>query len=523
MIDTRRWGMQAEYRNTENEGAASPFALQPAGETGYEQETFSAPYEVPAGHTAPETNWHEFEHAEQTAFPPPASETFPAGLPQPDPYSAIRPALSPAHAHLTADEITLSFGRTPAIIALHHALASPLPQQAALAVLLGRAGRRSTRVHGQDMPIPAYLRMLSRLCHEAAEHGEQEFEAGKPAASGTARIRELATGSSGPDVREVQKALNTRAHSGLNPDGVFGPLTRAAVIAFQRANGLQVDGVVGAQTRHALFPLVGVTLHLVGQFGAERPITVASASMSRQSREAAMFGREDPPGQTPPPPTDNIWQLLIPNLPKTDPADGPLDTFRRQDSGIELPIPPLLTAPLLNISGMQLDSRQVQPGFQFNTRPLWQSSAGSPNPSGALVLAFQSVLALNKDKPGQLGHLEVAEGFQLGRPVFAQTSDGRDWTLQWFAQATWVDPFWRRGRWHLVQPFAQISTQLDLKTGDATLGVGAFPVNMQVDLIKDRLSIFAQGGIVTSWDLGSSRVEIGGQGILGLNITLGGK
>ena len=427
---------------------------------------------------------------------------------EPDPYAAIRPALSPAHAHLTADEIAISFGRTPAIIALHQALASPLPQQAALAVLLGNAGRRSTRVHGSNMPIPAYLRLLSRLCREAAEHGEQEQEAAKAPAA----IRNLASGSTGPDVREVQKALNTRAKAGLEPDGVLGPRTRAAIIAFQRANRLEVDGIVGGQTRHALFPLVGLTLHLVGRFGTEGATTVASA-------------REDPPGTpsqgtSPSGPIVNIWDLLIPKSADRDPADGTLDTFSRPDSGIQLPIPPLLTAPLLNIPDMKLDSRQVQPGFQFTTGRLWQNKRGSPNPSGALVLAFQSVLALRKEKKG---HLEVTEGFQLGAPVFAQTSDGQDWTLQWFAQASWVDPFWRRGRWHFVEPFAQISAQLDLKTGDPTLGAGLFPVNIQVDLVKDRLSVFAQGGLVTSWDLSAGRVEIDAQVIGGLNITLGGK
>src|SRR6266436_3864894 len=47
--------------------------------------------------------------------PPPIFES----AAQFDPYAGIRPALSPEHAALTADEITAVLGPRPAIIALH--------------------------------------------------------------------------------------------------------------------------------------------------------------------------------------------------------------------------------------------------------------------------------------------------------------------------------------------------------------------------------------------------------------------
>jgi len=63
----------------------------------------------------------------------------------------------------------------------------------------------------------------------------------------------LYQGTQGPAVSEMQRAL---AQAGFNPgggaDGVFGPQTRNAVMAFQRANGLAVDGVCGPQTWGAL-------------------------------------------------------------------------------------------------------------------------------------------------------------------------------------------------------------------------------------------------------------------------------
>jgi hypothetical protein len=91
-----------------------------------------------------------------------------------DPYAEIRPALRPEHAALDEGELTVIVGRQPTLIALHRMLASPEPQRAALAVLLGRAGRRSITLNGSDVPIPTYLRLLARLCREAAEQTESE-------------------------------------------------------------------------------------------------------------------------------------------------------------------------------------------------------------------------------------------------------------------------------------------------------------------------------------------------------------
>jgi N-acetylmuramoyl-L-alanine amidase len=59
----------------------------------------------------------------------------------------------------------------------------------------------------------------------------------------------------GVSVRQIQERLNSLgANPRLVADGVFGPRTEAAVVAFQRQRGLNTDGIVGPITWNALFP-----------------------------------------------------------------------------------------------------------------------------------------------------------------------------------------------------------------------------------------------------------------------------
>jgi peptidoglycan hydrolase-like protein with peptidoglycan-binding domain len=56
----------------------------------------------------------------------------------------------------------------------------------------------------------------------------------------------LKYGSRNSEVTALQSFL------GLTADGIFGSMTRAAVIRFQSANGLTADGIVGPMTRAVL-------------------------------------------------------------------------------------------------------------------------------------------------------------------------------------------------------------------------------------------------------------------------------
>jgi peptidoglycan hydrolase-like protein with peptidoglycan-binding domain len=55
-------------------------------------------------------------------------------------------------------------------------------------------------------------------------------------------------GNTGERVISIQQLLNQRIHAGLVVDGIFGPLTAAAVKNFQASRHILVDGKVGNQT-----------------------------------------------------------------------------------------------------------------------------------------------------------------------------------------------------------------------------------------------------------------------------------
>ncbi|WIV10429.1 cell wall hydrolase [Proteiniborus sp. MB09-C3] len=59
--------------------------------------------------------------------------------------------------------------------------------------------------------------------------------------------------SRGPEVSKLQQALNNKGFWAGNVDGIFGPKTENAVIAFQKANKITIDGIAGKQTQSLLY------------------------------------------------------------------------------------------------------------------------------------------------------------------------------------------------------------------------------------------------------------------------------
>jgi len=61
------------------------------------------------------------------------------------------------------------------------------------------------------------------------------------------------SGSRGESVKTLQERLNAKGFNAGSVDGIFGKNTRAAVMAFQKANGLAADGIVGKLTWAKLY------------------------------------------------------------------------------------------------------------------------------------------------------------------------------------------------------------------------------------------------------------------------------
>lgn len=62
----------------------------------------------------------------------------------------------------------------------------------------------------------------------------------------------IETGLTTTQIKTVQQKLKNWGYYSGSVDGIYGSRTRAAVIKFQKKNGLSADGIVGTQTAKAL-------------------------------------------------------------------------------------------------------------------------------------------------------------------------------------------------------------------------------------------------------------------------------
>ena len=90
---------------------------------------------------------------------------------------------------------------------------------------------------------------------------------------------------SGSEIKRLQEALKERGFDPGQIDGEFGPGTEAAVLAFQKSEGLRADGIAGPNTQQALglaagegetsqpsFDLAEVTVNKVSKMFPSTPL-----------------------------------------------------------------------------------------------------------------------------------------------------------------------------------------------------------------------------------------------------------
>jgi hypothetical protein len=114
----------------------------------------------------------------------------------------------------------------------------------------------------------------------------------------------IRVGARGDYVRQIQSCLNSVNNAGLNPDGIFGPLTQAAVINYQRTNGLSADGIVGPITWEHLMRRCGGGGMAVARGLAEFDLQVDTEDVEvvQPLVPAHRPHPEPPPRASPPPP-----------------------------------------------------------------------------------------------------------------------------------------------------------------------------------------------------------------------------
>lgn len=101
--------------------------------------------------------------------------------------------------------------------------------------------------------------------------------------------RALYMWSSGDDVAQLQRKLNTLGFWAGNVDGIYGSKTKNAVIRFQRAKGIKADGIAGPQT----FSALGVTPSYRGTSGrfTQRDIELLARLVHAEARGESYEGQ----------------------------------------------------------------------------------------------------------------------------------------------------------------------------------------------------------------------------------------
>ena len=124
----------------------------------------------------------------------------------------------------------------------------------------------------------------------------REWENSTLAIEGVDAVAEVAVlkqGAKGGEVKEVQRRLKLWGYYNGSVDGVFGASTKAAVISFQKKNGLKADGVVGQATYRAL-GMTGSYNVLAGQANTGNSGGYSSSDVYLLAKTIYAEGRGEP-------------------------------------------------------------------------------------------------------------------------------------------------------------------------------------------------------------------------------------
>lgn len=118
--------------------------------------------------------------------------------------------------------------------------------------VLGSGGVASAAAAPAKTSSTLLASLQAQLSALLASKAQAQASTGAPAqSSGTFSVY-LKPGSRGDEVTRLQSVLAQQGFFSATPNGLYGPVTTAAVIKFQAAHGLQQLGVVGPATRAAL-------------------------------------------------------------------------------------------------------------------------------------------------------------------------------------------------------------------------------------------------------------------------------
>jgi hypothetical protein len=279
----------------------------------------------------------------------------------------------------------------------------------------------------------------------------------------------LKRGARGLEVARVQAMLNAHGASHLNPDGVFGSKTEAAVRKFQEQNKLEVDGVVGPRTRAKL-----------------NPFREATAVGVLASQGAGSLLPPVPHFQLPPP---------VPHFQLPQPVPRP-------QGGTAIP------------SGRGW-IWQVQPGGQA----LWTPWAVGTDPSSTTTWSGTVSVGLTYRTAKDGFHIEHGP---LAQAAINSRSSASDPLLTFTGayQVTLADIF-APGSFHLLSPFAQGGFFVNALPGSFGLGL-TVGNQMSYEFIEDRFSIFVQPALAASWNLTTGAFTVGPQVGVGVTIQVPG-